>query len=80
MKYLSHSLYAVSDREAGRLALASPGNGGKLPRIGYEREVVLPDGHSAVLKRTQLMFGELPHLTRRWVWTVRPTYSAEYAA
>jgi hypothetical protein len=85
MTHLSHSHYAISDRSAGQLARSSPGNGGRLPRIGYERYVIC-EGRKYVLKRTTLLCHEMPARKRRWVWTVMPSviapmpWRAEWAA
>lgn len=73
--YLSRNHYAISDRAAGTLAKSSPGNGGRLPRPGYEREVVCSDG-LCILSRTTIcrVSDPLPfrHRRRGWVWTLRP--------
>jgi hypothetical protein len=73
LTYLSHNHYMISDANAGRLAKASPGNAGKLPRVGYERDIILPDGRRATLSRTQQsLLDPVPKRARGWVWTVRP--------
>lgn len=74
MTYLSHNHYAISDRSAGQLAKSSPGNGGRLPRIGYERDVLHLD-KKYVLSRTTLRMGEMLTNKRRWSWTLMPYVS-----
>lgn len=69
MKYLSYGHYAVTDKEAGRLAKATPR--GRLPRVGYELCVDLPNGKRGWLTRTKLLMTDPIKNKRGWVWTVR---------
>ena len=68
-QYLSHGHYRVTDAIAGRLAKDA---GGKLPAHGMEMMVGLPNGESAWLSRTHLIYGEHRPPKRGWVWSVRP--------
>ena len=70
-RYLSHNHYAISDRTAGQIARTSPGNAGRLPRIGYQRTVQTPDG-PATLARTTLTLSDTVKNKRGWVWTIMP--------
>jgi len=67
--HLSHNHYRVSDHDAARLARDA---GKKLPRVGYELSVVLPDGKKAWLTRTPTRY--YPGFPKRgWVWAVYST-------
>jgi len=70
MRYLSHNLWVVSDKTAGALARATPKP--TLPKPGYEKLVILPDGRKAWLKRTTLTMLDSVKRVRGWVWTVHP--------
>lgn len=75
LTYLSHNHYAISDRTAGTLA-REHATRHRLPRIGYEVDVPLPDGRMAVLARTTLTILDPVKNKRGWVWTVMPVLKA----
>lgn len=74
MRYLSHNLYYVTDREAGKLAKAS--KKGRLPKPGYDILVMAYTGKGVWfegwLKRTKLTMLDKIKNKRGWVWTLYP--------
>lgn len=72
---MNSGIYFVSDKAAGFLAKNSPGNGGKLPKIGYVRTVI-HEARKYDLQRYQTLPSldpaKVTQRKRSWVWTLRP--------
>lgn len=68
MKYLSHNIYALTDKEAAKLWKDTPR--GKAPKIGYELFVIFPNGQKGWLRRWNLISSDSIKNKRGWVWGV----------
>jgi len=65
--YMDHNFWRVSDRDASKLAKASPL--GRLPKLGNEVSIDMGEGRIGWLQRTQNLYGH-PRSKRGWVWAV----------
>lgn len=66
LRHIDNGFYHVSDKSAGQLARASKHR--KLPRHGYQIDVTLANGSTAILQRTPVSC--VTYTKRRWVWAV----------
>ncbi len=67
MSYIDSGFYRISDRVAGKLALTTAAK--RLPKHGYQVDVILPDGRKATMQRTSLQF-RTDSPKRGWVWSL----------
>lgn len=67
IRRIDNGFFHIADKTAGKLAKESAH--GRLPRHGYEIDVMLPDGRKAILQRTWVQsFTWAPK--RGWVWAI----------